>query len=95
MATLIGDRRMFIAALFLIIGSVFGVPNFVDNSDELSQETAEIINALIFAVNNLLAFIVMIISYTKRPPSGLNYKQPNIEEAVERAVANALKNITK
>jgi len=92
--TLLVDRRLFVT-LLLVFGTIFGVDAWVTDSEALATDVVEAIQLLVSASVALVSVISLVFSYTKRPASGLNYKTPNPEEAIERAVTNALKNITK
>ena len=70
--TLVVDRRL-IAYVAVVIGVMFGFPELVNNADALDEQLAEGVQLIIQGVTALLGLLGLIHSWTKRPPSGLDY----------------------
>jgi hypothetical protein len=69
---IIGFR--FLTYVFILIGTIGGYPLLVANADAANKELLDTIYALAVAIEAVVGQIVLIASYTKRPPVGLDYK---------------------
>ena len=72
LATVAQDRRFWIAVV-TVLASVLGAPQFVDQADDMGGEIADTIQVIIQAGGILVSYVALIISWTKRPPTGKNY----------------------
>jgi hypothetical protein len=70
--TLLVDRRFW---MYLIsLGVILGVLPKTANADELGDAWVDGIMLVVQGATVLLNTLVLLYSYTKRPPSGLEYK---------------------
>lgn len=90
--TVIVDRR-FWAGLFTSLILVFGPSELLGNTDSLSNQAVEITTAIVRFVGIILPFLSLMASWTKRPPSGLRFKDTASEanEFVEKLLEAAKK----
>lgn len=72
--TVIVDRRFWVS-LFTAGLLVFGSPEVLGNVDSLSDQAVEVSQAIVQIIGMLVPFITLIGSWTKRAPSGLNFKE--------------------
>lgn len=71
--TVIVDRRFWIN-LFTLAAILFGFPQLTDNAEGLSDQAVSIANLIVQAVALIAIPFNLTMSWTKRSPSGLDYK---------------------
>lgn len=74
LATVVVDRRFWIAA-FTVLGMVFGVPQLVDQADGMGNDVADTVQIIIQSVGSLVSVLALIVSWTKRAPSGKEFNE--------------------
>lgn len=74
LGTMIIDRRL-LFYIFVVVGTVLGLPQLTDNADTLNKELVDAITLIIQGVTAIVGLVTLLISWTKRPPSGQNYRE--------------------
>jgi len=72
LATVVQDRRFWTAAI-TVISMVAGVPLMADQVDKAGGEVAGNIQVIIQSAGILISYVTLVLSWTKRAPSGKNY----------------------
>ena len=86
---LLVDTRFWVAVLF-IGGNFLGSTAWVENSDQLSQDIVEAVQALWNAVISVVSLVMLLYSYTKRSPSGLANPNEDLADRVAEKLAARL-----
>lgn len=73
LGTLLVDRRFW--AYLLSLGIMLGVVPATADKEALSNQTVDAILLVMQGATALLGVLVLVYSWTKRPPSGLDYKK--------------------
>lgn len=72
--TVLIDRRFWVS-LLTVIGLVFGLPELAENSEQAGTDVVDAITLIAQSVGSLIATITLILSWTKRPPSGKEHNE--------------------
>jgi hypothetical protein len=71
--TVLIDRRLWIS-LMTVVGLIFGVPELAENADSTSSEIVDAIVLIVQSVGSLITTFGLLYSWTKRAPSGKNFR---------------------
>lgn len=74
LGTLGVDRRL-IAFFVIVVLTVVGYPYLLDRAGSLDQQYLDIAYIAVTGAELALGLPVLLWSFTKRPPSGLNWKE--------------------
>lgn len=77
LGTLLVDRRFI--AYIISLGIMLGLIPAATDAEALSNQTVDAILLIMQGATALLGVLVLVYSWTKRPPSGLDYKKLPVE----------------